>query len=215
MDRDTPPVPDRAPEGDALRTYETISDSWIERSEQIDIQVLYEPVMDLLPALPATVLDVGAGTGRDAAWLTGQGFRVTAAEPAARLRNAGQSLHARKPISWSSASLPDLIGLDTSEGYEMQVLIGVWQHVPVSDRTASIKRLFDLAAAGGRVILSLRHGPGAPGRPVFAIDAAETADLARQEGFEVLRRVLLPSIQPWNRENGVEWTWLALERPAG
>jgi SAM-dependent methyltransferase len=212
MERDNRQMQNDTPEGDALRTYETISDTWIERSEKIDIKLLYKPVMDLLPAPPASVLDIGAGTGRDAAWLAGLGYRVTAAEPSSRLRASGQLLHADEPISWVDAGLPDLAGVNGLEGYDLQVLIGVWQHVPVRDRGGSMQRLFALSARGGRVVLSLRHGPGAPGRPVFAIDAGETEDLARREGFEVLRRVLLPSIQPWNRENGVEWTWLVLER---
>ena len=34
----------------------------------------------------AATADVGAGAGRDAAWMLGQGFRVTAYEPAAAMR---------------------------------------------------------------------------------------------------------------------------------
>jgi protein-L-isoaspartate O-methyltransferase len=39
-----------------------------------------------LPAPPARVLDVGAGSGRDAAWLTSLGLEVVAVEPSVALR---------------------------------------------------------------------------------------------------------------------------------
>jgi len=203
--RDTPHA------DDALNTYETISDSWITRSEQIDIEGLYQPVRDLLPPPPASVLDIGAGTGRDAAWFAAKGHPVTAAEPAARLRSAGEALHAGKAIEWSDAQLPDLGALDAGNRFDCQVMIGVWQHLPAPQRPPAMKRLYELASEKGRVVMSLRHGPGAPGRPVFPIDASATAELAKANGFSVLRSVLMPSMQEWNRKEGVEWTWLVLE----
>lgn len=199
----------------ALGAYETISGDWIARSERIDIAILYQPVIDMIPPPPATVLDVGAGTGRDAAWFAAAGYSVTAVEPAERLRKAGQDLHAATAIDWVAAHLPELAGLGDGKCFALQVLIGVWQHLPESRRAAAMRRLHELAADNGRVIMSLRHGPGAPGRPVFAIDADATADLATAAGFSVLRKVLMPSIQTWNQENGVVWTWLVLERPTG
>ncbi len=59
--------------------------------------------------------------------------------------------------------------------------------------------------------MSLRHGPGAPGRPMFPIDASAAAKPAGAKGFSVLRSVLMPSMQEWNRKEGVEWTWLVPE----
>ncbi|HWJ37879.1 MAG TPA: methyltransferase domain-containing protein [Sphingomicrobium sp.] len=72
--------------------------------------VLFEQVhaaaLPYLPALPARVLDVGAGSGRDAAALSALGFEVTAVEPASELRKAGKLLapHAR----WLADKLPRL-----------------------------------------------------------------------------------------------------------
>ena len=42
--------------------------------------------VNLLPRPPGRALDVGAGTGRDAAWLARLGFQVVAVEPSGVLR---------------------------------------------------------------------------------------------------------------------------------
>ena len=47
----------------------------------------------LLPAVPALVLDVGAGTGRDTAWFADLGHDVVAVEPAAAMRAEATRLH--------------------------------------------------------------------------------------------------------------------------
>ncbi len=51
-------------------------------------------------------LDVGAGSGRDAAWLAGLGFEVVAAEPASGMRSVGQRLHDNGAIRWIDDRLP-------------------------------------------------------------------------------------------------------------
>jgi protein-L-isoaspartate O-methyltransferase len=63
-------------------------------------------VADLLPEGKALVLDVGAGTGRDAAWLARRGFEVVAVEPSAGMRMEGQRLHPDAWIQWKNDALP-------------------------------------------------------------------------------------------------------------
>jgi SAM-dependent methyltransferase len=47
------------------------------------VHVWLEP---LLPSVPALLLDVGAGTGRDAAWFASKGRQVVAIEPSVAMR---------------------------------------------------------------------------------------------------------------------------------
>ncbi|GAA0785279.1 class I SAM-dependent methyltransferase [Roseibium denhamense] len=200
---------------DGAEGYEHVSDAWIEQSESFDVPALYAPVLDLLPREPARVLDIGAGTGRDAAWFAGRGHKVTAVEPARRLREAGRQIHQGREIEWIEAHLPDLPGLRARASFDLIVLIGVWQHLKETMRSAAMARIFDLTAPKGRVILSLRHGPGAPDRPVFPIDPNGTIAAAEQCGFTVLRAARASSLQAANRKKGVEWTWMVLEAKPG
>ena len=52
----------------ALRLYAANSASLAERYETIEPARLFAPVLDLLPPPPARLADIGAGSGRDAAW---------------------------------------------------------------------------------------------------------------------------------------------------
>ena len=55
--------------------------------ESVRFVDVHGPVLHLFPTVPSDVLDIGAGTGRDAAALAGMGHRVVAAEPTAALRD--------------------------------------------------------------------------------------------------------------------------------
>ena len=74
---------------DVIQGYAAASVEMIPRFEAISSAQLYMPVADLLPASPSRIVDIGAGTGRDAAWLAGMGHDVTAVEPVDALRRGG------------------------------------------------------------------------------------------------------------------------------
>lgn len=80
----------------------------IARYDGFDPRQLYAPVLDLFPAAPVRVADIGAGTGRDAAWFARQGHGVLAVEPVKELREPGMALHARDGIEWLDDRLPHL-----------------------------------------------------------------------------------------------------------
>lgn len=65
-------------------------------------------LLGLIPARPSVVLDVGAGIGRDAAWLTSLEHEVIAVEPAAAMREEEQRLHSSARIRWMDNRLPAL-----------------------------------------------------------------------------------------------------------
>ena len=80
----------------------------IERFESILSRDLLAPVMTYIPKQPCRILDVGAGTGRDAAWLAAQSHSVLAAEPVDALRHSGMAKHTSPNISWVKDALPEL-----------------------------------------------------------------------------------------------------------
>ena len=178
--------------------------------DAIDSAEVYAPVADLLPAVPATILDVGAGTGRDAAWLAARGHRVLAVEPTASLRAFGRARHASPRIAWLDDRLPGLERvLATRRRFDLVLLTGVWQHLDTDERCAAMANLAAVTAASGRLILSVRHGPGAATRPCYAAAPDEAIALAETAGLDLAARRPAPAVQPANRAAGVSWTWLA------
>jgi SAM-dependent methyltransferase len=198
-----------------LRGYDESGAELMRRYEAIDPEQLYAHVADAFPKTPGRVLDIGAGTGRDAAWLVGRGHQVTAVEPAEALRLAGQELHPETAIDWIDDRLPDLpVVRAQGARFDCLLLSGVWQHLSAPDRARAMPVIAGLLAADGHLIMSLRHGPGAANRPCFEAAPEETIANGRAAGLELILRRSAPSIQPENRTVGVVWTWLVFRRAA-
>lgn len=201
---------------DVLAGYEAAATpDLIARFEAISPPRLYEHVLDLLPTVPSRVADIGAGTGRDAAWMAGMGHAVAAVEPVRALRQAGMALHGSAALEWVDDGLPDLAALSRRGRFDCILLSAVWQHLDEPRRSRAMQVLAGLTAAGGLVVVSLRHGPGASDRPVFEAPPEETIEAAKGHGLSLLRRRAAESVQPGDRSNGVRWTWLAfgMSRP--
>ncbi len=198
-----------------LQTYADAAARLIERYEAISTADLFAPVLPLLPDPPGRVIDVGAGTGRDAAWFADRGFDVLAVEPVAAFRAAGLARHRSPRLVWLDDSLPELSRVpQRGRIFDVVIVNGVWQHVDPAGRRIAMPAIAALTAPGGRLVLSLRHGPGAPGQLIFEPTVDEAIDLAAASGFSLVWSEPRESIQDWNRAAGVTWTWMVFSRAA-
>src|SRR3954447_16738923 len=123
--------------------------------EAIDPEQLHSWFADLLPAAPSLVLDVGAGTGRDAAWLASKGHNVVAVEPSARMRGEADARHGGAGITWIQDQLPAM-ALTYRRGLAFHIILlsGVWQHIAPGERERAMRKLLGLLRAGGFLALS-------------------------------------------------------------
>ncbi len=179
--------------------------------ESITFEQVHRDVLHLLPTDPCRVLDIGAGSGRDAAALARRGHHVTAVEPTDALRQQAQILHAGLPIEWVDDALPELT-LVRREGrsFDLLLLTAVWMHLAPDERIRAMEHVASLLASGGRVFLSLRHGPVPNGRRMFNVSAQETFELGLKHGlietFHSEREDMLG-------RDGVRWSFLCLSKP--
>jgi SAM-dependent methyltransferase len=191
--------------------YGAEADVLAERYETLVFEQVHADVLHLMPPPPADVLDIGAGTGRDAAAFAKRGYRTVAAEPTAELRTHGQRLHAGVQITWIDDALPDLTLLrGRGQRFDLIMLTAVWMHQDAEQRRRAMPALAALLAPGGRAIMSLRHGPVPPGRRMFDVSAAETTALADASGLATLAS--FPHVDYQSRAD-VSWTVLVFERP--
>lgn len=186
--------------------------AFIATYDDLPIEQIYAHVIDLFPQHPVQILDIGAGTGRDAAWFALRGHHVRAVEPVRELREAGQRMHPSDNIIWLDDRLPELTRLRRCAPFDFVLLGGVWQHLTDKARTIATPILAGLTARGGRLAMSLRHGEGVGGRHTFPIDTDATIAGAEACGLQLLRRREAASIQPGNKAMGVSWTWLVFEK---
>lgn len=198
---------------DVFSIYAASAERLVARFEAVPPRRLFAPMADLLPHAPARVADIGAGSGRDAAWFAAAGHTVLAVEPVAELRAAGMALHPSPRIDWLDDRLPHLAALAPYGQFDLVTLCAVWHHLAPTLREIAMARLAAIVAPGGLLILSLRHGPEGLGRPVFAVPPEETIDTAARAGLTLVRRIEADSIQGDNQAADVRWTWLALRKP--
>ncbi|MFD7665732.1 class I SAM-dependent methyltransferase [Streptomyces sp. NPDC059788] len=191
--------------------YAQAAEALAERYESVRFETVHRSFLPLLPPAPARVADIGAGTGRDAAALAALGHDVLAVEPVRELRRAARRLHPSPAIRWLADSLPDLPRLTEEAGtFDAILLSAVWMHLDEPERPRAMRRLHDLLAPGGRLFLSLRHGPPPANRRMYDIPAPETLTLARQHGLHPLHH-LDEDVDHLGRDN-IHWSSLAFEK---
>ena len=182
----------------------------IPRYEQISFEEHHRVELHLLPTVPGRVLDIGAGTGADAAWFANRGHSVVAVEPTEAFRSAAMRLHASPLIEWLDDALPELeILLTRGQRFDTIMLSGVWMHLDEAERRIGMPRLATLLAPDGVIVSSLRHGPVPAGRRMFQVPGEETIELAGHHGLVSVLNMQTASIQASNRAAGVTWTRLA------
>ncbi len=190
--------------------YAEEAEALFRQHESIPAADVHRGVRHLIPAAPAGVLDIGSGTGRDAAWFASQGHRVVAIEPTDAMRLPAMALHPSPAIEWLNDSLPDLAILRArGETFDLVMLTAVWMHLDEAQRRRAMPNLAALLRAGGTMIMTIRHGPIPPGRRMFEITPEETIELARAQGLRPILNLCRESSQERNRAAGVTWTNLA------
>lgn len=204
-DSTTPSIPGTAgygPHAAALAT----------QYESITFADVHRDVLHLFPQRSSRVLDIGAGSGRDAAALTRAGHQVVAVEPTVALRQQGQRIHAQLPIEWIDDHLPELAVLRSSHRlFDLVLLTAVWMHLDAQERETAMRCVAALVAPGGRVVMSLRHGPVPEGRRMFDVSAQATAEQGARHG---LAEVYCGRREDTQGRADVHWSVLALERPS-
>jgi 2-polyprenyl-3-methyl-5-hydroxy-6-metoxy-1,4-benzoquinol methylase len=159
--------------------------------ESVRFVDVHAPMLHLFPTVHGDILDIGAGTGRDAAALAGMGHRVVAVEPTAAFREQAAILHPSPRIEWVNDSLPRLARITArGERFDVVMLTAVWIHLDARQRREVMPRLASLLRPGGALLLTLRHGPAPPGRRrVFETSADETIALAHAQGLGLAVKV--------------------------
>ncbi|WP_426290441.1 class I SAM-dependent methyltransferase [Sphingomonas sp. TWP1-3-1] len=175
-------TPQAAPPASAAAWYDDHAEQLADGYEGLDAAIVHRELFDLLKgSSPIHILDVGAGTGRDAAALAELGHDVTAVEPSDKMMKLARALHANAKLKWSADSLPRLAR--QRPPFDLVMLSAVWMHVPPAERQGAFRRLVELSAPNGRIYMSLRIGPSDLRRQMYTVDVAEVRRLAMAEGL--------------------------------
>ncbi len=179
--------------------------------ERLSFDELHSEFIRHLPDTPCLILDIGSGTGRDAAAMAKLGHCVVAVEPSSEMRTQAQARHKHAGISWVSDKLPKLRRvIQRGDRYDAIVMSAVWMHVAESERKSAFRRIVNMLKPGGLLYITLRHGPFEPVRGFWDIPDSEVVTLAKDHG--------LFQVDQFNRDDAqgranVNWTCFILRSP--
>ena len=174
---------------DAIAWYDANAERASDRYESVAFERVHGWLADLLPKPPAAVLDVGAGSGRDAAHLSRLGYDVVAVEPSARMRELARARHDDPRINWRDDRLPALKDtFSTGLSFDVILVSAVWMHLAPTDRARAFRKLITLLKPGGLLAITLREGPDDDDRRSFhPVSVDELRRLATDHGAYVER----------------------------
>lgn len=136
----------------------------------------------------ASILDLGAGSGRDSLYLAQlgeqQNVQITAVEPVQEFSNIGIGLTETPNVNWVNDSLPALSKVvNSASKYDLILLSAVWMHIPPEQRAQSMASLASLLGHNGKIVILLRHGPNGDERLMNPVCINELIGLAHAEGL--------------------------------
>lgn len=166
------------------KTFEQVHESWLE---------YLTPVLN---TSDSRILDLGAGAGRDSHYMAKHGtthnVSITAVEPAFMLAELGKQHTQGLNVTWLQDTLPDLTAVTKYEvSYDLILLSAVWMHIPDSQRQRSLRKLANLLKPGGKLVISLRHGPSGDDpareqRQMFAVCSQQLIEMGKMFGLSPL-----------------------------
>ncbi|MDC7240666.1 MAG: class I SAM-dependent methyltransferase [Spirochaetales bacterium] len=170
----------------------------------------------------AKLLELGVGSGRDAAWMTARGFYVTGIDGSARMVEEACSLHPELSGKMSQGTLPDALDAFTprspGEGaFNGVYSIAVLMHLTPSDLRTTFRKVFDLLPPGGRFFFSVsllrddidKNGLDKEGRSFTSWSREEWMELTRSCGFRELKTSI--NNDGLNRP-GIKWLAALVEK---
>ena len=180
--------------------YDRKASELADRYETADMSHMHHLLLRHLPDKGSTVLEVGCGTGRDAAFLTESGFQVTGVDASAAMIDQALRLHPElsERLSCAAAPLPDDSPI-LDERFDAVVSIATFMHIPEQDLFAAAFQLRGLLRPGGVLFLStslerpgLQENRDGDGRLFLERPPEELRLLFERLGFRLVGRYITP-----------------------
>ncbi|HTT47633.1 MAG TPA: class I SAM-dependent methyltransferase [Pseudolabrys sp.] len=126
----------------------TFVQRWLTEEEPADVYALLRKFFR-----PGLTADIGSGSGRDAAWLTANGYPAIGYDLSEALLAQAR---ARFPhIEFKKAALPDLSGVPARH-FDNVVCETVLMHLPSEEIAPAVARMLEILKPGGVIYMSFR-----------------------------------------------------------
>jgi SAM-dependent methyltransferase len=176
----------------------------------------------------ASILDVGAGVGRDVSHIAtlaakhaaahtkeNNSVNIYAVEPAIEMLKVGRITTENQSIHWLQDSLPTLDKTTRLEvSFDLILLSAVWMHIPKSQRARSLRKLANLLKPGGKIIISLKFGMSEEEqtkRGMYHTSADEIEKLGQDLGL--IAQLEAQNTKDKLNRSGIYWQTIVLQMP--
>ena len=142
---------------------------------------------------PGRAVDLAAGEGRNAIWLAGLGWSVTAVDFSQVALDKGRRLAGDADVTWVCA---DATTWEGDAAYDVAVL--AYLQLPAEGRRAAVRRAFAALRPGGTFLLvahdttNLTEGTGGPQDASVLMTAEDVLGDLTGEAVEVVRAERVP-----------------------
>ena len=172
----------------AVEFYDRDADKIGERYTHVRFEDVQRKILAYLPPHGSKILDVGAGSGRDAYALAQRGFAVTAVEPAAGLRRWAQHSANLGFVEWIDDRLPELEKLRSRNfRYDFILCSAVLMHLPPSQLHSSMTSLREMLVPGGILAISVRNRIDSdPSGVFYDLSDENLLAAAKAEGLDLI-----------------------------
>lgn len=169
-----------------IKTYGKNAKQFFKEYESVSASEVHKSWTELIPYTGGVALDIGAGSGRDAAYLVGRGFEVVAVEPSSELRQLAQQAHTSGKIHWINDSLPELRDVEKLNfKFDLILLSAVWMHIPHKQRARAFRKIANLLKPSGQLIITLRHGKSQDERVMHDVSFDEVMEFSRNHSLKL------------------------------
>jgi SAM-dependent methyltransferase len=199
------------------------SEAWDERYAETALVWSAEPnqfvAAECADLAPGRAVDLAAGEGRNAIWLAGRGWDVTAVDFSQVALDKGRRLAGATAAA--VAGSVDWVHADattwTGAGYDLAVV--AYLQLPADERRAAARRAVESLASGGTLVwvahdaTNLTEGSGGPQDPSVLMSADDVVADVQDLGVDVRRaervaRVVPPSGEHRGEPDRTAWDCL-------
>ncbi|PJO48120.1 class I SAM-dependent methyltransferase [Brucella pituitosa] len=185
---------------DAVAYYDQLASDLASQYEAVTFINVHPNLSKYLPNR-GRVLDIGAGSGRDARGLAAMGFHVTAVEPSAEFRRLGKANNSDR-IIWVDDRLPKLAALDGAvDPFDFILCSAVLMLLSPKDLIISFRIMKRLMVSHGYLAINVRDRMPSEPKEIFhshsqtaiceaaklagltCIDSTEVTDALGRQGY--------------------------------
>ena len=193
-----------------FKIYSKYANQLIKQYETLEPEKVHQNWLEYIPAKGGLALDIAAGSGRDAAWLSTFNFKVFAVEPVDALRQQAISIHSQSDITWMNDTLPELEKVFAlSKCFDLILASAIWMHLTDQEQIVSMQNLARLIKPEGVVVITLRFGPSPDERIMYPINTKAMIQTAKSVGFQT---ILKTDNKDLLKRKDVSWKTLILTK---